>query len=99
MLGLGAVQCIALAGGLLVAALLVSSGAPVLIAAVVLLGVGAFVFGRWHGRALHDWLPVVAAWSLLRVRGKPRWTVRVPPLAEAGPPRPASVPPFLPGLE
>jgi hypothetical protein len=99
MLGLGAVQCIALAVGLLIAALLVSSGAPVVTAAIVLVGVGGFVFGRWHGRALHDWLPVITSWSALRVRGKHRWTARVPLLCESGAARKASLPPFLAGLE
>jgi hypothetical protein len=99
MLGLGAVQCIALALGLLVAALLVSAGAPIIVATLLLVGVGVFVFGRWHGRPLHDWLPVVATWSALAARGKHRWTARVPLFAESGSPRPAPLPPFLAGLE
>jgi hypothetical protein len=99
MLGLGAVQCISLAIGLLIAALVVSAGAPVLIAAVVLVAVGAFVFGRWHGRALHDWLPVIASWSALRAQGKHRWTARVPLLLESGAARRPALPPFLAGLE
>jgi hypothetical protein len=99
MLGLGAIQCISLAGGLSIAALLVSSGAPILLATTVLIGAGAFVFGRWHGRALHDWLPVIASWSALRAQGKHRWTARVPLLSETSASRRASLPPFLAGLE
>jgi hypothetical protein len=99
MLGLGAVQCISLAVALLVAALLVSAGAPVPSAAMVLLGAGVFAFGRWHGRALHEWLPVIATWWGLRARGQHRWTARVPLLAESGATRRAPLPPFLAGLE
>src|SRR5437762_2416995 len=99
MLGLGAVQCISLAAGLLLAALLVTAGAPVLTAAAVLLAVGVFTFGRWHGRPLHEWLPVAATWSTLRARGQHRWTARVPLLAESGAARRAPLPPFLAGLE
>ncbi|MGH9014390.1 MAG: SCO6880 family protein [Acidimicrobiia bacterium] len=99
ILGLGATQCLTLSACLLVGALLVSAGAPTIVAAVPLIAGVVFSFARWQGRPLHAWAPVLAAWGVLRLGGATRWTARVPLLAETGAPKAAPLPPFLAGLE
>lgn len=99
LLGLGAAQCLSLGAGLLVGALLVSAGVSAAGAALPLVAGALFAFGRWQGRPLHSWLPVMGAWCLLVAERHHRWTARVPLLAESGSPRRAPLPPFLAGLE
>ncbi len=99
ILGLGATQCLTLAAGLVIGTVVVSSGAPVAVAVVPLVGAGLLAFGRWHGRPLHDWIPVLGSWTLLGLHRQRRWTARVPLLSESGTRTRATLPAFLAGLE
>src|SRR5689334_5891165 len=77
-LGLGAAQCLAGGACILVGAFLVSAtGSPVPAVPTVVAGV-VFVFGRWRGRPMHEWTPVLVSYGALRLGGRARWTARVP---------------------
>src|SRR5260370_4830801 len=82
-LGLGAAQCLTGGGCLLVGAAAVSAtGSPFPALPAVGLGL-AFVFGRWRGRPLYEWAPILTRWSGLRLRRRTRWSARVPLLGPA----------------
>ena len=101
ILGLGASQCLVLAGALLLSALMASAGAPVPFLVAPVAGAAVFTFGRWRGRPMHEWVPVLAGWAGLHGRGSIRGAARVPLLGEpnGSPTRGAALPPFLVGLE
>lgn len=93
-LGLGIIQCVFLGGGLVIAVLALTAGAP-LGAAVVPVAVGALAsFARFRGRAAWEWLPILASWSWMRVTRGERWFARlplIPAIDGEAPPLPASL--------
>lgn len=94
LLGLQAAQCLVLAVGVLIAGVLLNSGAPVPVVCIPLVVAGVGAFGRWNGEPLHERVPVMLAWSTQRASGTQRW-VAAPPRRRH--PRPiAALQPELP---
>lgn len=96
LLGLGAAQCLALGGGLSLAATLVAAGIPPLAAALPLGAGVAFALGHWRSRPLHEWAAALAGWTMLGSHR--RWRARLPLLGEDDGGREAPLPPCLAGL-
>ena len=97
-LGLGAIQCALLGGGLVVAGLALTVGLPLVVAAVpVLLGAGA-TFGRVSGYAIWEWLPLGVSWIATKLGRGQEWFPRLPLVAGDGP-APPPLPPVLAGLD
>lgn len=97
-LGLGAIQCALLGGGLVLAVVALTAGLPVAVASIPALAGAAATFGRVSGYALWEWLPLGAAWLASRLGRGQRWFARLPLLAgdtSAPPP----LPPALAGLD
>lgn len=96
-LGLGAVQCALVGGGLLVAVITLSGGASLPVAALpALVGAGAS-FARVRGVAAWEWLILGAGWAAMRLGRGPRWFARLPLLPDtAG--AASALPPCLAGL-
>ena len=97
-LGLGAIQCALLGGGLVLAVLALTAGAPLVVAAVpALVGAGA-TFARVGGYAVWEWIPLGVSWLAARLGRGQRWLVRLPLVAGEGPGSPP-LPPALDGLD
>ncbi|MDP9441653.1 MAG: hypothetical protein M3P34_05650 [Actinomycetota bacterium] len=97
-LGLGAIQCALLGGGLVLAVLALTAGIPLVLAATpALLGAGA-TFGRVSGYAIWEWLPLGMSWLSARLGRGQQWFPRLPLLAGDGSAAPP-MPPALAGLD
>jgi len=96
-LGLGIVQSVLLGGGITMAVLAITAGVPVVAAAIPVLLAVLVSFGRAGGRALWEWLPLVAGWGWVRVRRGRRWHAPLPLWSSAEPAAP--MPPCLDGLD
>lgn len=96
-LGLGVVQCVLLGGGITLAVLAITAGAPVLVAAGPLVAGALASFGRAGGHAVWEWLPLLAGWLWARVRRGRTWCAPLPlwPSADSK----APMPPCLDGLD
>jgi hypothetical protein len=97
-LGLGAVQCVLLGAGILVSVAAISAGAPVPVAAVPALVATAVCFARAGGHPVWAWLPLLANWVGVCVRGGRRWAPPLPLWTCAAEPD-APMPPCLEGIE
>ena len=97
-LGLGAIQCVLVGGGLVSAVALVSIGVPLLIAAVPVAVGGAMSFARIGGYVAWQWLPLGASWLWMRFGRGRRWHARLPLIVDDGQ-RPPPMPPCLDGLD
>jgi hypothetical protein len=97
LLGLGPPACIALGVGLVLGGAAFHAAHSVL-AAVPPVGLAALVaFGRYDGRALHEWIEPLWGWAVLRHQHAAQWMARVPLLGSD--PSGADLPPCLVGLE
>lgn len=97
-LGLGVFQCALLGSGLVIAVLLTTAGAPLLIAAAPALLSGGASFVRIGGRVAWEWIPLGVSWLLMRFGRGPRWYARLPLLGDGDAPAPP-LPPCLAGLD
>jgi len=95
ILGLGATQCVLLAGGLLTGGIALRASGSILTAAAPALLAVAAAFGRWQARPLHQWFAPLTSWAALRARGLDRWGAQILDLGRTGTPE---LPPFLAGL-
>lgn len=97
-LGLGAVQCVFLGSGIVLAVLSLTAGLALPVAIVpVLLGV-AVAFARVGGQPAWEWVPLGTTWLWGRVRRGRSWLAPLPLLpAQDG--SPVALPPCLSGLE
>ncbi|MFZ4585085.1 MAG: SCO6880 family protein [Acidimicrobiia bacterium] len=93
-MGCNVAQCIALGAAILASALLIRV-APLPIAVAPLLIGTVVAFGRYDGRSLREWIPVLVRWQ--RTVSRP-WCVPVP-LLGAGRSGAVPLPPMLDGLE
>ena len=96
-LGLGLVQCILLGGGIGLAVVTLSGGAPLPVAAVPVFVGAAVSFTRIGGHATWEWVPLLAGWSWTRLRRGRRWNAPLPLWSTAE--GPAPMPPCLDGLD
>lgn len=97
-LGLGAIQCVLVGGGLVTGVALVSIGVPLFVAAAPVIFGGALSFARVGGYVAWEWLPLGASWLWMRVGRGQRWHARLPLLVDDGH-RPPPMPPCLEGLD
>jgi hypothetical protein len=97
-LGLGAVQCALVGGGLALAVTAISAGAPLPVAAIPALAATALCFARAGGHPLWAWLHLSLHWVATRLRGARRWSPPLPLWTCATEPS-APLPPCLDGLE
>lgn len=97
-LGLGAIQCVLVGGGLVLGVGLVSIGVPLLVAAVPVVGGAAVSFARVGGYVAWEWLPLGASWLWMRFGRGRRWHARLPLVTGDGE-RSTSLPPCLAGLD
>lgn len=97
-LGLGAVQCAFLGGGISSAVIALTAGLPLPVALLPVLLAVATSFARVGGQAVWEWIPLGAAWAWTRLRRGRSWTAPLPLLPSAeGTSIP--LPPCLAGLE
>lgn len=98
-LGLGAVQCLLLGGGLLLGVAGITAGLalPFAVGPVVLAVVVAFI--RVRGYVAWEWLPLGLGWLLVLIRRRRSWFPRLPLLVTGADDGTASMPPCLAGLE
>lgn len=95
-LGLGVIQCAALGAGILAAVALLSAGAPLPVPLGLIASSTGVAFGRVGGRALWEWIPLLARWIWTLLRRRRRW---VAPLSLWPTADPAPLPPCLEGLQ
>jgi len=95
-LGLGVIQCAALGAGILAAVALLSAGAPLPMPFGLIGAATGVAFGRVGGRAIWEWIPLLARWCWTLGRRRQRWVAPLPlwPTAD-----PAPLPPCLDGLQ
>jgi hypothetical protein len=96
-LGLGAVQCVLLGGGIALAVMSLSAGAPLPVASAPILGAVALSFTRIGGHATWEWLPLLVGWGWSRLRRGRRWAAPLPLWSTVE--GPAPMPPCLGGLD
>lgn len=98
-LGLGAVQCLLLGGGLLLGVGAITAGLalPFAVVPVVLAVVVAFI--RFRGYVAWEWLPLGLGWLLVLIRRRRSWFPRLPLLVTGADDGTTSMPPCLAGLE
>lgn len=97
-LGLGAVQCVFLGGGITSAVVGLTAGLPLPIAVVPLLVAAAASFARVGGQVVWEWIPLGATWAWTRLRRGRSWTAPLPLLPAADGTK-IALPPCLAGLE
>lgn len=97
-LGLGALQCALLGGGLLAGVGALTAGLPLIVAAVPIVAAAAASFARIGGHAAWEWLPLGLGWTIAVLTGRRRWFPRLPLLTTDGADDPAAMPPCLDGL-
>jgi len=98
-LGLGAIQCALLGGGLLAGVGVLTAGLPLLLASVPVIGGGVASFARVGGHPVWEWLPLGIGWLVANVTGRRRWFARLPLVTIEGTDEAAPMPPCLHGLE
>ena len=96
-LGLGAVQCVMLGGGIALGVMSLTGGAPLPIAAAPVLAAAAVSFTRVRGHPTWEWVPLLVGWLWARLRRGRRWTAPLPlwSTVEGA----APMPPCLDGLD
>lgn len=96
-LGLGAVQCALLGGGITLAVLAITAGAPVAVAALPLVLGAAASFARAGGHAVWEWILLTTGWVWSGLCRGRRWHAPLPlwPSTEER----APLPPCLEGLD
>ncbi|MGH3442296.1 MAG: SCO6880 family protein [Nitriliruptorales bacterium] len=97
-LGLSAIQCVLVGGGITLAVVMVTARMPVLAAAVPVLAAAAASFARVGGHPAWEWLPLGASWLWAGITRGRRWIAPLPlwPTDETKPP---PLPACLAGLE
>lgn len=97
-LGLSALQCALVGGGISLAVALITVGLPVVAAAVPVLVGSSVSFVRVGGLPAWEWMPVGAAWLWAGITRGRRWVAPLPlwPVDQAKTP---PLPPCLDGLE
>lgn len=98
-LGLGAVQCLLLGGGLLVGVGAITAGLPLPFAVVPVLVTVVVAFARIRGYVAWEWLPLGIGWLLVLVRRRRSWFRRLPLVTSGHVDAAAPMPPCLNGLE
>ena len=96
-LGLGIVQCLLLGGGITLAVLAITAGAPVLVAGVPVLLTSLASFGRAGGHPIWEWIPLLVGWVWARTRRGRRWQAPLPLWSATD--AVAPMPPCLDGLD
>src|SRR5688500_15190467 len=96
-LGLGIVQCLLLGGGVTLAVLAISAGAPVPFAASPVLVAALLSFARAGGHTMWEWLPLIVGWLWGRMRRGHRWQAPLPLWPSRD--EKAPMPPCLDGLD
>ena len=96
-LGLGAVQCVLLGGGIALGVMSLTAGALLPIAAAPVLAATAVSFTRVGGHATWEWVPLLAGWLWARLRRGRRWAAPLPLWSTID--APAPMPPCLHGLD
>jgi hypothetical protein len=96
-LGLGAVQCLTLGGGITLAVLGITGGVPVIVAALPVVLAAFISFGRAGGHTLWEWLPLSLGWIWAGSSRGRVWHAVLPlwPTEDAK----APMPPCLEGLD
>jgi hypothetical protein len=100
LLGLGGVQCTAIAAGIFASGTLLQWGAPApVVLAPVVAGV-VLALASWDGQAAHEWIALFARHGVLRLTGRAQWSATLPLLSgtAADGTKEAPLPPFLAGL-
>lgn len=77
-LGLGAIQCSFLGGGITLAVLALTAGLALPIAVIPVVVTAAVSFTRVGGRPTWEWLPLIGGWTVSKVRRGRRWTASLP---------------------
>lgn len=95
-LGLGLMQCALLGSAISTGVLLLTAGAPVLVAAIPVVAGVAAAFARVHAQPLWAWLPLLVGWVWTLLGGRRRWTAPLPLWPK---PDRAGMPPCLAGLD
>ncbi len=95
ILGLNAIQCVALTAGLIAGGLALRATGSILPATLPVLAALVVAFGRWESRPIHEWIAPLTSWVSLRSRGLDRWGADILDLAHTDTPE---LPPFLAGL-
>jgi len=96
-LGLGAVQCVLLGGGIALGVAALSAGAVLPVAAAPVVGAAVVSFTRIGGHATWEWVPLLIGWGWCRMRRGRRWAAPLPLWTTVE--GPASMPPCLDGLD
>jgi hypothetical protein len=97
-LGLSAVQCVLIGGGVVVGAFALTAGLPVLAAALAPAVGAGLSFGRAGGMQLWRWVPALVAWARGRASGRRSWRAPLP-LLPAADGSAVPLPPVFDGLE
>lgn len=97
-LGLSAGEILLIGTGFTATIVLRLAALPVLVSAVPLLVAAAAAKVRIDGRAVWQWLPLLASWSTSSLRGRHRWRTSLPLLPTPGG-RPVDPPPVLRGID
>ena len=95
ILGLNAIQCVALTAGLIAGGLALRATGSILPATIPVLAALVVAFGRWESRPIHEWIAPLTSWVSLRSRGLDRWGADS---STSPTPTHPSRPPFLAGL-
>lgn len=98
-LGLGALQCLLLGGGLLLGVGAITAGLALPFAVVPLLLAVVVAFIRFRGYVAWEWLPLGLGWLLVLIRRRRSWFPRLPLLVTGADDGATSMPPCLAGLE
>lgn len=97
-LGLSAIQCALVGGGLVAAVAGLSFALPFPVASLPIVVGAAGAFGRAGGRALWEWLPLAGSWAAARFGRGPTWQPSLPLLTDNDGSGPPVLPPCLAGL-
>ena len=96
-LGLGAVQCALLGGGIALGVATLTAGVLLPIAAAPVIAAAAVSFTRIGGHATWEWVPLLIGWVWCRLRRGRRWAAPLPLWSTVE--GPAPMPPCLDGLD
>ena len=100
VLGLGGVQCVLIAAGIVASSLLLQWGAPAPVVLMPIVAGTVVALAPWGGQPVHEWLALLVRFGFLRLSGRARWSTTLPLLsgtATDGAKEPP-LPPFLAGL-
>lgn len=96
-LGLGAVQCVLLGGGIALGVATLTAGALLPLAAAPVIAAAVVSFTRVGGHATWEWVPLLIGWVWSRLRRGRRWAAPLPLWSTIE--GPAPMPPCLDGLD